>query len=113
MFELLGRNFGSGQSGFEQLGKVFGHLCAIERLVGALVASGAVELGHITQRALAVGREDFGQRLHVGQVQVTGHADTVPSRRALGWAVFPILERLSGEVVLFQKESAVFFKRSE
>ena len=58
------------------------------------MAGRAVELGHVTRWALAVRREDFGQRLHECQVQVPRHADAVPSRHALRWAVFPILERL-------------------
>ena len=78
---------------FLQLGEVFGHLGTVQRLVGALVASAAVDFGDVAQFPFAVRREHLGQGIHVVVVEVARHADAVPSPHPLSRPTLPGLER--------------------
>ena len=92
---LLGRNLGGRSVGLTaQFRKVFGHLGAIQGLVGSLVARSAIHFGNVTRFALAMCWESFCQRLHVRQVQITCHANAIPSCDTLGGIALPIAKRL-------------------
>ena len=74
---------------------MLGHLKPLQRLVHALVAGGAIDLGGIAggaQAAFGLGREGRAQRFHELVVQVTHHADALPGRHALRRALGPARE---------------------
>ena len=62
-------------------------------LIDALVAGGAVDLGHVAGRAQPVRRETSASAAPCSPVQVARHADAVPGRGALRRAALPLRER--------------------
>ena len=73
---------------------VLGHLGAVERLEGALVAGATGHFRDITLGTQAIGREGSGQRRHVVVVEIACHPDAIPGG-CPGWRRdLPRLKRL-------------------
>ena len=71
-----------------------GHGLAIERLENALMAGATAHLSHIALGSQSVLGEGLGQRHHVVDIELPGHADAVPCSRPLRGRDLQRLERL-------------------